>query len=327
MTTILITGVGGGVGQSLLKALAGGDDRLIAVDGDPLASGLYWEGVAHRAVIPYASDPAYLPILLSICRRERVDLLFPGLDAELLPLARAREAFAAQGTRAMVSEPRVIELADDKLQTARFVEALGLCAPATNPLLEVYDYPGPCVLKPQRGGARSRQTFICQTRADFYAALPHVDPENCVIQEYIEGPEYTCGTVTLGGEVYGPILMRRILRDGDTYKAFPEEHPRLAALVRELMTALQPTGACNVQFRLYQGQPYILEINARSSGTTAARARCGFNEPRMCVNYYLHQQRPNPRIRTDRSILRFWQETFVPNDRILPAANFEDRLL
>lgn len=317
MSTLLVTGTGGGVGQSILKALRTYDCRLIAADSDPLAAGLYWQPTDRRAIIPPAADPSYVPALLELCQKQRVSLLFPGLDAELPPLSKAKEAFAAIGARVVVSSPPVIEIADDKLLTAVFISEIGPYAPQTRPVTDTPRFIGPCVLKPQRGGARSRNTFLCHTGQDFVRALRDVDPDNCVVQDYIDGPEYTCGTVTLDGHVYGPILMRRILRDGDTYKAFPEHRPELAAVVREIVNSLRPEGPCNVQLRVQDGSPYVLDINARCSGTTAARALCGFNEPKMCADYYLYRQQPPPlSIRTDYTILRYWQETVVPNDDI-----------
>ena len=41
MNTVLITGVGGGVGQSIIKCLQGSDLRVIGADSDPTAAGLH----------------------------------------------------------------------------------------------------------------------------------------------------------------------------------------------------------------------------------------------------------------------------------------------
>jgi carbamoyl-phosphate synthase large subunit len=109
--------------------------------------------------------------------------------------------------------------------------------------------------------------------------------------------------------------MRRILRDGDTYKCFVERNPSINEAVERIIAALKPTGGCNVQLRLKDGAPYIFEINARCSGTTASRALAGFNEPIMIADYILHGKTPTYSI-SDISVLRYWKELVVGNERI-----------
>ena len=165
------------------------------------------------------------------------------------------------------------------------------------------------------GGARSKNTYVARSEKAFDVYRQLVDPDNCIVQEYIEGDEYTCGSVTLDEKCVGVIVMRRILRDGDTYKAFVDRNPKLESEVRSIVSALKPFGACNVQLRVRNGTPYVFEINARCSGTTAARALAGFNEPRMIAEYLIDQQQPSFNIR-EISILRYWKELVVENERV-----------
>lgn len=313
MQTILVTGVGGGVGQSLLKALAGTSYRVIGVDSDPLAVGLHAAPDAYLGL--EARESGYVDRLLDICRAENCGLVFPGLDVELLPLAEAKARFLAEGVLPIVSTPDVVNICDDKLATNRFLHRQGFAVPETCSLKDATALDFPVVLKPQRGGARSRRTFMAHTSDDFDLYRSLVDADNCVVQEYLAGDEYTCGTVNLEGRCRGVIVMRRVLRDGDTYKAFVERNPRIEALVREVVEALQPFGACNVQLRLKDGVPHVFEINARSSGTTAARALAGFNEPKSIADYLLRQIEPSFAIR-EITVLRYWQELVVANEQI-----------
>jgi carbamoyl-phosphate synthase large subunit len=314
-TTILVTGVGGGVGQSVIKSLAGSGYRIVGADAEPLAAGLYAVDRGYR--LPYASDPAYADCLLDIAKREAAALVFPGLDAELGPLARAASRFVAEGVTPIVSREDVVAIADDKLETARFLSRAGLAAPATFPLaadvLERLSLP--IVLKPRVGGARSRGVMVVRDRQELQAALIRIAEHPYVAQEHLDGTELTCSAVTLEGTVHGPIILRRTLRDGDTYKAFVVFDDRITAVVRQAATALQPFGACNFQLRLHHGEPTIFEINARCSGTTHCRTLAGFNEPRMIADYLVHGIPPQHAIRPV-SILRYWNELVVDNESI-----------
>ncbi|HTP29378.1 MAG TPA: ATP-grasp domain-containing protein [Anaeromyxobacteraceae bacterium] len=316
MPGILVTGAGGGVGQSIIKALQDSAYTLVAADGEILATGLFAVNRSYR--IPYARASDFTSRLLQICRDEGCRLLFPGLDAELGPLAEAREDFQAAGTTVVVSTPQVVALADDKLATARFVAGVGLPAPWTYPLTEVErPLSFPVVLKPRHGGARSQGVFVAADEAQYGRLLESVERERYVAQEWVEGDEYTCGTVCLAARVLGPIVMRRVLRDGDTYRAFVAQDSRIEEGVRHLVESLQPFGACNVQLRLRGGRPCVFEINARCSGTTYARALAGFNEPRMIADYLLGGMEPQYVIR-EIAVLRYWKELVVD------AAEIED---
>lgn len=313
MRNILVTGVGGGVGQSVLKALAHTSYGVVATDSEALAAGLHAAPKAYTG--RYASDPLFIDRLLEICVDEQCGLIFAGHDVELLSLSENVDRFSAHGIVPVVSSPEVIRLCDDKLATTDFVNSLGLPAPDTRRLSDVTAFERPVVLKPQHGGARSRGTYVARTADEFGLYRQLVDPDNCVVQEYIEGDEYTCGSVTLGGKCKGVIVMRRILRDGDTYKAFVERNPALELVVRTIVEALKPFGACNIQLRVKDGKAYVFEINARCSGTTAARALAGFNEPLIIADYLLNGVEPIYSV-NEVTILRYWQELVVPNGRV-----------
>lgn len=313
MKNILVTGVGGGVGQSVLKALAQTPYGVVATDSEALAAGLH---AAPRAYLGrYASDPQFVDRLLEICLAEQCGLIFAGHDVELRPLSENVDRFKGHGIVPVVSSPAVIRSCDDKLATTEFLNSLGLPTPQTKRLSDVRAFEHPIVLKPQRGGARSRGTYVVKTENEFDLYRQLVDPDNCVAQEYIDGDEYTCGSVTLDGKCLGVIVMRRILRDGDTYKAFVEHNPALEATVRTIVEALKPFGACNIQLRVKDGQAYVFEINARCSGTTAARALAGFNEPQIIADYLLNGVEPTYSV-NEVTILRYWQELVVPNTDI-----------
>lgn len=306
--SIIVTGVGGGVGQSLLKALQDSSYRLIAVDAEPLAVGLH---VCEKSYIGrYASDPEYINRLLEIAENEDAGIIFPGHDVELLPLSAKKDVFLSKGIIPVVSDEEVINICDDKLATAKFLQKIGLPHPKTFAFNEFLEFTGPVVLKPQFGGARSRNTYIANTEKEFEKYKNLIDPNNCVVQEFIDGDEYTCGSIKLGGEFMGSISMRRTLRCGDTYKAFVEFIPEIDIAVQRVCESLDIFGAINIQLKLKNGMPYIFEINARSSGTTGARALAGFNEPVAIADFLNNSKKPIFNIQKI-SILRYWKEIII----------------
>jgi carbamoyl-phosphate synthase large subunit len=174
----------------------------------------------------------------------------------------------------------------------------------------------PYILKRRIGGARSNVVYLIMDEEGIAGLLARgASLKDFIAQEYIEGDEYTCGSINFDGKCQGAIVMRRILRDGDTYKCFSVRNTGLEEHVMEIMDAIKPFGACNVQLRIGNGVPYVFEINARCSGTTAARALCGFNEPKMIADFLLQGKRPDYTIK-EQTILRYWKELVVENTTV-----------
>ncbi|MGZ4848631.1 MAG: ATP-grasp domain-containing protein, partial [Halobacteriota archaeon] len=95
----------------------------------------------------------------------------------------------------------------------------------------------------------------------------------------------------------------------------------LEEFVKSVITVLKPFGACNIQLRVRNGVPYIFEINARCSGTTAARTLAGFNEPKMICDFISKGIKdPTFSIR-EIAILRYWNELVVSCDAISEMRN------
>jgi carbamoyl-phosphate synthase large subunit len=312
---VAVTGVGGGVGQSIIKALQNIEYNVIGIDGEVLGTGLY---VAKKSYLGfYANHPKFIDRIIEICKKEKCKVVFPGLDAELAPLSNNIGKIKANGILPIVSPPEIIKIADDKLETSKFLRSNNFPYIKTYRLKDyTFELDFPVVLKPQKGGARSIGTFIANDKREFDKYIANIDTNNYIVQEYVQGDEYTCGTVSFESGCIGVILMKRQLRCGDTYKAFVIKDEKLSNFVKSVINVLKPFGACNIQLRVRDNIPYIFEINARCSGTTASRALAGFNEPKMICDY-IFKGIDNPHFEIKEiAILRYWKELVVSYDKI-----------
>jgi carbamoyl-phosphate synthase large subunit len=319
---IAVTGVGGGVGQSILKSLANSEYNIIALDGELLGAGLYASKVSY--IIPYANDENYIPRLLDICKKEKISLLFPGLDAELKILSLNKDVFEKIGTTLVVSRSEVISISDNKQETYDQLIKEGVNVPFTSSVenFQSKEFVFPIILKQKIGGARSKNVYVIKNKKEWDSIIVDLGEEvkDFIVMDYIEGDEYTCGTINLDDTCKGVIVMRRVLRDGDTHKCFTEKNVVIEKEVRRVVEAIKPFGACNVQLRLKNGKPYVFEINARCSGTTAARTLSGFNEPKMIADFLLKGIEPRFTIK-EQTILRYWNELVVDNELIEELKN------
>ncbi len=318
---VLVTGAGGPLGQSVMKAVRQSDlpCRLLATDRNPLSVGFYWAD-AHE-VLPSAEEPAYLPTLATICRREAVDAVLIGSEGEMLALASAREGFEREtGARVIVSSPEVLRISTDKWETAQFLAAHGLAHPRSalpeqREALEtlIAEAGFPLIIKP-RHSSGSRGLHKVPGRRELELLLQLVPQP--VVQEYLQPDEeeYTVATFVDGdGVPQGAIVMWRELAAGLTYRARVMEQPEVAAAAQAVAAALRPRGPCNVQLRLTARGPVTFEINARFSSTTSMRAHFGYNEVEMALRAFVLGERVAPPRVTLGGALRYWEELYVPD--------------
>jgi carbamoyl-phosphate synthase large subunit len=318
---VLVTGAGALLGQGILRSLLESKlaPELVAVDPSEKSAGLYW--TPRRYVIPLARDPGYIQGLEAVLARERPDAVLVGTDVELPVVSARREELERRfNTHVIVSSPRVVGIADDKYLTYRFFKDHGFDAPDSvlpgeeEALLARVGFP--LVVKP-RVGARSVGVHVVHNRDELRAAL--ASGEGQVVQECVatDQDEYTAGVIAFEGRCQASIVMRRDLRDGNTYRAFVGHYPELNATVRAMAEALGPYGPANFQFRLAGGKVKVFEINARFSGTTPLRMRAGFNEVEMVLRHVvLGEPVAQPPVEA-MTILRHWSETVVrPGDTV-----------
>jgi carbamoyl-phosphate synthase large subunit len=216
----------------------------------------------------------------------------------------------------------VVSIADDKYETARFFRESGFAHPDSvlpedvDALIERVGFP--LVVKP-RVGARSVGVHVVQDRDELRTAL--APGGRLVVQECVATArdEYTAGTLTFGGRCVASIVMRRDLRDGNTYRAYVDHFPELNRSVCAMADRLGAYGPANFQFRLDGDQIKVFEINARFSGTTPLRMRAGFNEVEMVLRHVvLGEPIAQPPI-SPMKILRHWSETVVRADEQVPT--------
>lgn len=98
-------------------------------------------------------DPQYIQQLVDICVSDKIDLVMPTIDTDLLVLSQNVEAFEKVGTRVLISKPDKILICRDKNNTGEFFESCGLKAPRTYNNYKVYPGPYPCFIKPKDGSS------------------------------------------------------------------------------------------------------------------------------------------------------------------------------
>lgn len=319
--TVLVTGVGGTLGLSILKALrlSSLPLKIIGTNFDPLTAGYY---MADRAftVADARSDPEKcLEQIITICREEKVNMVIPGTEAELLLLARHREEVEKEsGSYLLVNPPELIETTLDKWKTVLFLRSRNLPAPRTalaanQEDLEnlVRDCGFPLVVKP-RSASGAQGLFFARTRRELEAAIVLVP--DAIVQECLQPAEeeYTVGVFMENPESFtGAIIFRRKLVKGFTFRATVVKNAEIEKVVKKTALNLGASGPLNIQLKLTPRGPVIFEINPRISSSTVMRAHFGFNEPEMAIRRFLLDEKINPPAVKTGTALRYWEELYL----------------
>ena len=255
---------------------------VIVTDINPLSPAVHAANRAYR--VPLATAPDYLDVILEICRGERVRLVVPTIDDELVLFGRAVARFREHGIRVAVSPAQTSELCDDKLAACNFLREAGIPAaeswlPGTVP----DGTPFPLFIKPRRGRG-SVGAFAVRTPRDLAFFSDYVP--DAVVQRYLDGPEYTIDMLCdFSGQPLSVVpRLRDVIRAGVTDRGRTVHDPALIQLALRCATTLQFAGAVNIQCRVVDGVPVIFEINPRFSGGIPLTIHAGADLPRMLVD-------------------------------------------
>lgn len=293
--TVLVTGAGSACGVNIIHSLRHtGGYRIVATDIFPASAGLLLADKGY--VIPREGpDGKYLDALLDITKRESVRALIPGFDAELPYLSAARGRFLAQDVVPVIGDPDFIRIANDKLETQRFLAANGF------PFLRSYgpaeqaravaEMGFPLVVKP-RSVWGSRGVHFVGSGAALQQALGQIvhmgwEP---MLQEFVpetEGEFTNSVAVAADYDILGVVCMRRELEKGDSRRIFLDDFPDLKRQCEAIARALKTRGPINFQCRLSKEQAYVFEFNARFSTTNIVRTAAGYNEVDVLVRNFL----------------------------------------
>ena len=252
--------------------------RVLAVDLHPdmsaacQASDRSWK-------ICRCTDSDYVEKLLELCHDESVDMLVPTIDTELSVLSDAASRFAEIGTRVAISSPDVIQIARDKLLTARFLLSHGLPVPKTAPLKDfskdIFAWNWPVLLKPVDGSC-SKGIFLLKNQCDL-KGLPQLKG-NYIAQECKKGREYTVNFfMDMNGKFRCAVPHIRLeTRAGEVSKAITSRHEKLMKMAEDF-AGIFPGGRSAMCFQLIEDDEgiWIFELNARFGGGYPIAHRAG----------------------------------------------------
>ncbi len=255
--------------------------KIIGADITTDAPALYF--CDETQIVCRIKDSNYIPQLLGICKREKVDCLIPTIDTDLLLLAENKKSFEYIGTKVLISDVDKVKLCRDKNYTADYFVSLGLKSPLPINSVEKYEaalqtgsMSFPAFIKP-KDGSSSINAYKVDNLGDLKLHAEKI--EDYIIQPFISGREYTIDIFCdyEGNPVYITPRERLQVRSGEVLKTRIVQDDTMITEMLKLVADYKPCGQITVQLIQDEktGDNYYIEINPRFGGGAPLSIKAG----------------------------------------------------
>lgn len=283
---LLVVGAGTGAANNLIRSLRAARSgwSILGANHDRFA--LSRSAADRSFLIPPADHPGFVRALRRLAVRERVDLVIPTADAEVVRLASARRGWRS---RLFLPTARTVALCQDKYVLARHLAARGVPVPRTLALSgirsvgEAYRRLG----RPARAWCRIRRgtnasgavpvATAAQARSwiAYWETMRRVPASTFTLSEYLPGRDFACQSlwregrlvlvkvferlayITVGGNPSGMSSAAALART--------VAEPRVADVAVRTVRAVDPraSGVFGVDLKENaRGEACVTEINA-----------------------------------------------------------------
>lgn len=269
--------------KKMKKRFQNFESRVIAADLSNMAPAGFFAD--SYETLPRIGSPDYIESIIELANRYKVSLIVPTIDTELLILAKERERIERETeAKLLVSDLSVVEICRDKIRTCSYLKKHGFMVPEriTEESIERNEVRFPVFIKPLNGSS-SIQTFKINDMRELLFFKDYV--KNPIIQEYIEGEEYSVDVfLDFESNIITTVPRQRLaVRGGEISKGIIVRDKEIISSVCSLMNVLKPVGQITVQcMKTEKGIKYI-EINPRFGGGAPMSIMSGADS---CENLY-----------------------------------------
>lgn len=284
---ILVTGVGGNVGQGIIRNIrkSGYDVYVTGCNISSFSAGNHLCDSFH--IVPYAYEPGYIEVIKEMVENEKIDLIIPATDYEVFFLAKNKDGIHAE---VAVSDPDAAGTYLDKYLTHLHHQQYEI--PFAETMLPS-EYAGQLqdfIIKPRKGRG-SRGLHINPDKWDGFS------DDEYIVQRLYKGKELTTAFyIDKAKQLHGYITLLRILENGVTTqcKVVFDYDERIEPILKKIIHHTGIRGSANLQSIVTEdGEIFPFEINCRISGTNSIRSNFGFEDVKYTLQEYLFNEKPD----------------------------------
>ena len=318
--------------------------RVVGVDMSDDPSAKFMVDAFYQ--VPAASAPNYADIMLDICKKEKVDVYFPNVSAEVSAVVARKDEFEALGVKLSVSNMESVAISNNKLKTYEALEKAGIPVPRYYGVHTVEDfvegmkymgYPEKPVCIKIVDGSGSRGVRIIDSTKSRYDIFVKEKPNSFYISyddmlsmlqsapeplhemmlvECMHGPEFTVDLLAEKGEALYIVGRNNVDSLMSIAQASVLQYDELAYKVSEqVIDLLKMDGNVGFDFmRNDREEAVLMDINPRITATISIMAAGGVNLPYLRVKQLLGEELPACEPQFGTRIRRRYGEMFTDKD-------------
>lgn len=305
---ILITGAGAPGIAGTIYSLRNNSDKkkftIITSDIENNVAGKFLSDKFYQ--IPPPEDNNYIECLMSIVKREKVNVLLPQTTREIIILSSFINEFKKLNVGIVVSEFEKLSIANDKYLLLNKAKEINIPYPeyylanSKNDLIriaKILGYPKErIVIKPRvSSGMRglrilnenpwNSRRFLTEkpdgveiTLEQLLHILKNGSWPELLVMEYLPGDEYTVDVFRSENNIISIPRKRERIRSGITFEAKIDLKKNIIDYSYRLAQCLDLDYCFGFQFKLSkEGVPKVIECNPRVQGTMVTSTMAGFN--------------------------------------------------
>jgi len=315
---ILITSVSGKVTliEAFKEALVNEkiEGKIVGIDVDPYSAGLYF--CNEYLVCPRLDDLKYLDFVYELCEKEGIKLIVPTRDSDVDFFSEHKHEFEKRGVIPMVPSFETAKICSDKYSFFEFLYNNDI--PTIMSWKKNNDEVSlPCVIK-DRTGAGARNFHIANTYDELCKKIKLV--KNPIIQEFIEGVEYTVDYFSdFDSNVISVVPRIRLRVEGGESKiGITAKDEEIIELAKKLGTKLKLIGHNVIQcFKLKDGTIKFIEVNPRFGGGSSLCFASGVHTPTYLLQLLQNKKVKVADFKNNFIMMRYSKDYFVDDNNII----------
>lgn len=338
--TVLLSAAGSPTMPGQLKCFKNNGEREIKIIGVDMAK----DDTIRQMVdtyyrVPAVSEENYVDEILSICKKEKVDIYFPNISAEVTAVSHRIDEFKDLDVKVSIADQGTVSILNNKLSVYMKLKEYGITTPEFYPVKSIddfkagcsalgYPYKAVCLKMLEESG--SRGVRIIDNSRNRYQLFAHEKPNSfftsyedmlSVLSEtetldpmmlipYLPGNEYTVDLLAENGEVLYIAGRENIVSlMSIAQKSVVSKIDSAYDLCVRIVRAFHYTGNIGFDFiKDENGYPWLMDINPRLTATVSVISAAGLNLPYLRVKQLLGERMPESNINYGTTMVRRYGE-------------------
>lgn len=265
------------------------NSRIVATDMSAYAPALYVADAYY--LVPSIYDENYLPRILDICKREKIQAILTLIDPEIEILAKHRREFETLGILVLTPDADTAAICFDKYKFFQHLRDNGIMTPNTyqnlsdaKAAIDAGELKFPVFVKPRTGsgsvGARQIKSIELLERAC------KEDP-SLIIQELMQGGDMDADVYidTISHKTVSIFSKKKIeTKIGGASKTISFKDDKLFAFLEHALSVFNFNGPIDADLFFQNGEYYLSEINPRFGGAYLHAYGAGLDFIKMIEN-------------------------------------------